>query len=473
MNDSFMKEKPVLPLILSMALPMVVSMLVNSLYNIVDSFFVAQISEQAMTALSLVYPVQNLINAVAIGFGVGINAVIAYHLGARQPESASMAATHGTALSALHGLVLTAVCIPLMPWFLGMFTDDRTVIELGSQYAGIAFSFSVVIMVSLSFEKIYQAVGRMKETMLALLSGCITNIVLDPMLIFGIGPFPQMGIRGAALATGIGQVVTLVIYLVIYRTVKLPLRLGRSYLRPNARLDKKLYAIGIPATLNLALPSLLISALNAMLAAFSQAYVVILGIYYKLQTFLYLPASGIIQGMRPLIGYNFGAGEHRQHLRRHPGAVRRHHGGGDGNLLCLCRTADGDVHRQPRDHLAGRNGAAHHQPGLYPFGGVGGLLRRAGGAGQGHPVLCHLAVPLCAGHPAGRLCAQPHLWGGGGLARLLDHRACHGGGLAHRLPQIGAAVAQSVFFTAAFVVSWQQKLLFSRRFPLTKRAGGI
>ena len=312
MNDSFMKEKPVLPLILSMALPMVVSMLVNSLYNIVDSFFVAQISEQAMTALSLVYPVQNLINAVAIGFGVGINAVIAYHLGARQQENASVAATHGTALSALHGLVLTAVCIPLMPWFLGMFTDDRTVIELGSQYAGIAFSFSVVIMVSLSFEKIYQAVGRMKETMLALLSGCITNIVLDPMLIFGIGPFPQMGIRGAALATGIGQVVTLVIYLVIYRTVKLPLRLGRSYLRPNARLDKKLYAIGIPATLNLALPSLLISALNAMLAAFSQAYVVILGIYYKLQTFLYLPANGFVQGMRPLVGYNYGAGERQR-----------------------------------------------------------------------------------------------------------------------------------------------------------------
>ena len=152
-----------------------------------------------MTALSLVYPVQNLINAVAIGFGVGINAVIAYHLGARQQENASVAATHGTALSALHGLVLTAVCIPLMPWFLGMFTDDRTVIELGSQYAGIAFSFSVVIMVSLSFEKIYQAVGRMKETMLALLSGCITNIVLDPMLIFGIGPFPQIGdSRGGA-----------------------------------------------------------------------------------------------------------------------------------------------------------------------------------------------------------------------------------------------------------------------------------
>ncbi len=312
MNDSFMKEKPVLPLILSMALPMVISMLVNSLYNIIDSFFVAKISEEAMTALSLVYPVQNFINAVAIGFGVGINAVIAFHLGARQRDSASMAATHGTVLAALHGLVLTAVCIPLMPWFLQMFTANAAVVALGRQYANIAFSFSVIIMVSLSFEKIYQAIGKMKETMIALLCGCITNIVLDPLMIFGIGPFPQLGIRGAALATGIGQMVTLGIYLIIYRTAQLPLRLGRAYLRPNARLDKKLYAIGIPATLNLALPSLLISALNAMLAVFSQSYVVILGIYYKLQTFLYLPASGIIQGMRPLIGYNFGAGEHKR-----------------------------------------------------------------------------------------------------------------------------------------------------------------
>ena len=254
MNDSFMKEKPVLQLILSMALPMVVSMLVNSFVQHRGQLLCRPDQRAGDDGALAGLPGAESDQRRRHRFGVGINAVIAYHLGARQQENASMAATHGTALSALHGLVLTAVCIPLMPWFLGMFTDDRTVIELGSQYAGIAFSFSVVIMVSLSFEKIYQAVGRMKETMLALLCGCVTNIVLDPMMIFGIGPFPQMGIRGAALATGIGQVVTLVIYLVIYCTVQLPLRLGRSYLRPNARLDKKLYAIGIPATLNLALP---------------------------------------------------------------------------------------------------------------------------------------------------------------------------------------------------------------------------
>ena len=150
MNETFMKERPVLPLILSMSLPMVISMLVNSLYNIVDSFFVAKISEDAMTALSLVYPVQNSINALSIGFGVGINAVI-------------------------------------------------------------AFSFTLIVNLTLAFEKFFQAVGRMKVTMLSMMCGCIANIVLDPVLIFGLGPFPEMGIEGAALATGIGQALTLAI----------------------------------------------------------------------------------------------------------------------------------------------------------------------------------------------------------------------------------------------------------------------
>ncbi len=217
-----MKERPVFPLIMSMALPMVISMLVNSLYNIVDSYFVAKISEDAMTALSLVYPVQNFINAVAIGFGVGINALI------------------------------------------------------------------------------------------ALMCGCVTNIILDPVMIFGLGPFPEMGIEGAALATGIGQVVNLAIYLVIYKARPVSVRITGKYLKPDKGIDLRLYSIGIPAALNLALPSLLISVLNSLLAAFSQSYVVILGIYYKLQTFLYLPASGIVQGMRPVIGYNYGAGEYKR-----------------------------------------------------------------------------------------------------------------------------------------------------------------
>ena len=312
MNDTFMKEKPVLPLILSMTLPMVLSMLVNSLYNIIDSFFVAQISEEAMTALSLVYPVQNFINAVGIGFGVGINSVIAFYLGAGDNKKADQAATQGLVLAMIHGVVMTVCGITMMPAFLGMFTSSKTVIELGARYSVIAFAFTLIIIVGITFEKLFQAVGNMKTTMISLMCGCITNIVLDPVLIFGYGPFPKMGIEGAALATGIGQALTLAIYLVVYFVRPIPVHIRRQYFLFNKKMVIKLYSIGIPATLNLALPSLLISVLNAILAAYSEVYILVLGIYYKLQTFIYLPANGIVQGMRPLIGYNYGAGENKR-----------------------------------------------------------------------------------------------------------------------------------------------------------------
>ncbi len=312
MNETFMKERPVLPLILSMSLPMVISMLVNSLYNIVDSFFVAKISEDAMTALSLVYPVQNFINALSIGFGVGINAVIAFYLGAGDRKKADMATTQGLLLSAIHGVVMTIACIAVIPSFLKSFTSSQTVIDMGIQYSVIAFSFTLIVNLTLAFEKFFQAVGRMKVTMLSMMCGCIANIILDPVLIFGLGPFPEMGIEGAALATGIGQALTLAIYLVIFFIRPLGLNIRRRYLSLDKSMVLKLYSIGIPATLNLALPSILISALNGILSAYSEVYILVLGIYYKLQTFLYLPANGIVQGMRPLIGYNYGAGEHKR-----------------------------------------------------------------------------------------------------------------------------------------------------------------
>ena len=309
MNNTFMKKKPILPLLASMAMPMVLSMLVNSLYNIVDSFFVAKISEQAMTALSLVFPVQNFINAVAIGFGVGINAQISFQLGAKNIKNANIAATHGMLFNIIHGIIFTVICIPFMPVFLGMFTKEQEVISPGVQYSTIAFAFSTVIMISLSFEKIFQAVGRMKVSMIALLGGCITNIILDPILIFGLAFFPKMGISGAAIATGVGQLISLAVYLAFYFRGPVPVKLEARYKIPGGNTMKKLYGIGIPAILNLALPSVMIFVLNGLLAQYSRSYVVILGIYYKLQTFLYFPASGIIQGMRPVIGYNFGAGE--------------------------------------------------------------------------------------------------------------------------------------------------------------------
>lgn len=195
MDQEFMKEKPVMPLVISMALPMTFSMLVNALYNIIDSYFVAQISEDAMTALSLVFPLQNLVNAVVIGFAIGINATMAYYLGAQKQQLADKTASLGMLLNMLHGLVLAAICIAVMPAFLGMFTKQAGIIGMGVQYSDIVFLFAVPNAAALCFEKIFQAVGRMKTSMFCMLLGCVTNIVLDPLLIFGIGIFPAMGIR--------------------------------------------------------------------------------------------------------------------------------------------------------------------------------------------------------------------------------------------------------------------------------------
>ena len=307
-----MKERRILPLVLSMSLPMVISMAVNSLYNIVDSFFVAKISEDAMTALSLVFPIQNLVNAVTIGFAIGINAVIAYFLGAKQEHKANEAATQGIVCNFLHGILLTVGCIAGMPLFLRMFTENQTVLDMGLRYARIVLLFSVVISMAVSFEKIFQSVGKMKVSMFSMMVGCVSNILLDPVLIFGLGPAPRLGIEGAAIATGLGQIFSLAVYLLIYMFRPMGVRIQLRGFAMNKGLLLRLYSIGIPAALNMALPSVLISALNGILAAYGQVYVLVLGVYYKLQTFLYLSANGIIQGIRPLVGYNYGAGEYRR-----------------------------------------------------------------------------------------------------------------------------------------------------------------
>lgn len=312
MEQTYMKEQKVLNLILKMALPMVISMMVNSLYNIVDSFFVAKISEDAMTALSLVFPVQNLINSVMIGFAIGINAVVSFYLGAQDKKMADKAAGQGMLLSTIHGLVLMVSCIAVMKTFLSMFTDNSDIVNLGVRYSRIAFLFTLMLAWELVFEKTFQAVGRMNASMVCMMCGCIANIILDPLFIFGIGFIPAMGIEGAALATGLGQTISAVLYLILYIVKPIPVKFKKENMKLESAMCRKLYAIGIPASLNLALPSLLISALNVILSAYSQIYVFVLGVYYKLQTFLYLPANGVIQGMRPLIGYNFGAGEHKR-----------------------------------------------------------------------------------------------------------------------------------------------------------------
>lgn len=312
MNQTYMKEKKVLPLVISMSLPMVISMAVNALYNIIDSYFVAKISEDAMTALSLVFPIQNLIIAISAGFGVGINACVAFYLGAQDNKQSDIAATLGIFFSFIHGILLTVISVLGAPAFLSMFTSDPEITEAALIYANRVFLFSPVLTIGIGFEKVFQAAGKMKISMLSLMCGCIANIILDPLMIFGIGIFPEMGIKGAAYATGIGQTFSLILYLVFCAAKQLPLKITVRNLKFHIPTVKQIYSVGFSATLTLALPSLLISALNGILAPFGDSYVLVLGVYYKLQTFIYLTANGIVQGIRPLVGYNFGAGEHRR-----------------------------------------------------------------------------------------------------------------------------------------------------------------
>lgn len=312
MNQEFMRTRPVLPLVISMALPMTISMLVNALYNIVDSFFVAKISDDAMTALSLVYPIQNLMMATTVGFGIGINARIAYFLGAKKEKEANVSASVGMVCNIVHGILLMIGCILIMPAFLKMFTKDATIIDLGLQYSNIVFLFAIPVSISISLEKIFQSVGRMRTSMFCMMIGCIANVMLDPLLIFGIGIFPKLGIEGAAIATGIGEMVTLAGYISFYFVKPISVRINVCYVKFCASNLKRMYAIGIPATLNMALSSLQISVLNGILAVYSSAYVLVLGAYFKLQTFLYLTANGVVQGMRPLLAYNYGAGEKKR-----------------------------------------------------------------------------------------------------------------------------------------------------------------
>ena len=429
MNETFMKEKPVLPLLVSMALPNVISMLVNSLYNIVDSLFVARISEDAMTALSLVFPIQNFANAIAIGFGIGINAMIALYLGAGDRKKAETAATHGMALSLIHGILITILSIAIMPGFLRRFTGDESLISSGITYSTIVFLFATINMAGLAFEKMFQAVGRMKVTMVALIFGCVCNILLDPILIFGLGPVPAMGIAGAALATGIGQLLSLCVYLFVYARIELPVRLRRSCLRPDAALDKRLYGIGVPAILNLALPSLLVTFLNGLLAGFSQSYVVVLGIYYKLQTFLYLPANGIVQGMRPLIGYNYGARQHARVKKLYELTLIMSAAIMAAGTPVRVPPADAAVHLQPRDHHHRPDRPAHHLSGFCGFCRLHHLFRCLGGPWQRHRIAGHFAVPLSSFHYAAGRCTVPFPGRKRRVACLLDHRSafCAGG----------------------------------------------
>ena len=278
MDQNFMKEKKVLPLVLSMSLPMMLSMLINSLYNIIDSMFVARGGEKALTAISLVYPLQTLVTSISVGFGVGISAAVAFFLGMGEHKKADQSASEGLFLSIVHGVLMSVLLTAILPSFLRLFTTDKEIYQMGITYGTWVLSFSLVISVYIAYEKIYQSLGNMIVPTLCLAAGCLTNIVLDPILIFGIGPIPRMEVKGAAIATVIGQIVPLVMYIVWHRKKGLGVSIHIKDMKPDPAICGRLYAVGIPSSLTLGMPSLLITLLNKIAGAFSSVYVLVLGV---------------------------------------------------------------------------------------------------------------------------------------------------------------------------------------------------
>lgn len=295
------------PLIFSMALPAMISMLINALYNIVDSIFVARYSASALTAVSLVFPLQQLVIAIAVGTGVGVNSLIARCLGAKDDEKASHAAEHGIALSVLGGIVFVLIGFFASRPFLAGFTENASVLEQAVQYSYIAVGLSIFVMISIMCEKIQQSTGNMMIPMYQGLCGAIINIVLDPLLIFGIGPFPELGIRGAAMATVIGQIASMCIGLwgvFIHQKV---LQLHMRGWRPRLRMLGEIYQVGLPGIIMQSLASVMTAGMNGILIRFSETAVTVLGVYFKLQTFIFMPVFGLNQGALPVMGYNYGA----------------------------------------------------------------------------------------------------------------------------------------------------------------------
>lgn len=305
-----MGTRPVFRLLLSMAVPPILSMLIQSMYNIVDSIFVARISRDALTAVSLAFPLQNLVLSVAVGIGVGISAVISQSLGAKNTRAADAAAANGLLLTAVHAVLFVLFGLLFAKPFIGMFADDPEIYAMGCQYSLIVICFSCGNLFHIYFEKMFQATGNMLVPMVLMLIGALTNIVLDPILIFGLFGFPEMGVAGAAAATVIAQFVSCILSVAWFFLRPQPIRLSLRGFRPDGGMIRRIYAIGIPSSVMMALPSVLVGLLNAILTPLSEAAVAMFGVYFKLQTFVYMPANGLVQGMRPLVSYNYGAGLH-------------------------------------------------------------------------------------------------------------------------------------------------------------------
>ena len=301
-KENIMGTERIPRLLMRMSLPMMLSMLVQALYNVVDSIFVARYSEAALTAVSLAYPLQNLIIAFAVGTGVGVNSILARRLGEKNYTDADNAANTGVFLAFATYVVFLLGGLFLAEPFLAMFTDDAQLLDLSTQYAMICMCFSLGCFVDIINERILQATGDSFHPMIIQASGAITNIILDPVFIFVF----DMGVAGAAIATVIGQWVSM--FLSIYYVRKNQyVHIRMRQVRPKKKLIKDIYMVGAPTIVMNSVSTVLVSALNGILIKFSNMAVSVFGVYFKLQSFVFMPVFGLNNGLIPILAFNYGA----------------------------------------------------------------------------------------------------------------------------------------------------------------------
>lgn len=302
-----MGTAPMFKLIMSMALPAMFSMVIQALYNIVDSIFVSQINEHALTAVSLAFPIQMLIISVAVGTGVGINSLVSRKLGEGDIKQANSVATHGFFLGILSWLVFAVSGLLITKPFFAFYTDNPEIYNMGVSYLSCVMIFSFGCFVEINLEKTLQATGNMIQPMIFMLIGAVTNIILDPLFIFGIGFFPKLGVLGAAIATVIGQILSMIYAIFIVFCKKHAIKIRFKGFKPSLSMVKRIYAVGVPSIVMQSIGSVLLLFMNQILVGFSTAAVSVLGVYYKLQSFVFMPVFGLNQGTMPIMGYNYGA----------------------------------------------------------------------------------------------------------------------------------------------------------------------
>lgn len=314
-KENKMGVMPITKLVITMSLPIMASMLIQALYNVVDSIFVSRISEDALTAVSLAFPIQNLMIGLAAGTAVGVNALLSKSLGEKAYERANKIASNGVVLAAVGFLIFLVIGLTNTKWFFANQTDIDEIINSGATYLNICCCMSFGIFGQLMFERLMQSTGKTIYTMFTQGTGAIINIIFDPLLIFGIGPFPKLGIAGAAYATVLGQIVACSLAILCNHKFNKEVKVSFKKFRPDFAIMGKICYIGVPSVIMVATGSVMTYLMNKILISFTETAAAVFGVYFKLQSFVFMPIFGLNNGVIPIIAYNYGAQNRKRMMK--------------------------------------------------------------------------------------------------------------------------------------------------------------